>query len=307
MRSVKEDTRKASAQQSRRKSHSDVIWAIVFLAPALIAILTMRIVPGISAAYSSLFKALPGGLSVPKFDGLGNYVKLFSNPEFIDTLVRTIVFNVIINPVQVMISLALAVLMTRRLALQGVWRTLLFIPATIPIVGSSIAWGAGMRQDGPINAVIKALGGKPQPFFTSPSQSLFCVGVVATWVGVGYWMIFLIAGLEDIPTEYYEAASIDRAGPFRTFFSVTVPLLKRQLLFVLVSDTVANFVLFVPIQMLTNGGPQNSSTVLMFDAYRTTFTFSSRNLGSAEVVILMIVMLAAVGIQFLLLREGDDR
>ena len=198
MRSVKEDTRKASAQQSRRKSHSDVIWAIVFLAPALIAILTMRIVPGISAAYSSLFKALPGGLSVPKFDGLGNYVKLFSNPEF-------------------------------------------------------------------------------------------------------------IAGLEDIPTEYYEAASIDRAGPFRTFFSVTVPLLKRQLLFVLVSDTVANFVLFVPIQMLTNGGPQNSSTVLMFDAYRTTFTFSSRNLGSAEVVILMIVMLAAVGIQFLLLREGDDR
>lgn len=298
---------RAVTARPRRRSRREAVWAAVFLAPAVIAILVMRVAPGIDAAWSSLFKALPGGLAEPTFAGLSSYGKLFSNPDFVATLVRTIVFNLIINPLQVFISLVLAVLMTRRIPARGAWRTLLFVPATIPIVGSSIAWGAGLRQDGPVNAILKALGGQPQPFFTSASQALASIMLVATWIGVGYWMIFLIAGLEDIPREYYEAASIDRAGPLRTFFSLTLPLLKRQLLFVLVADTVANFVLFVPVQMLTNGGPQNSTTLLMFDAYRTTYGYGSRNLGAAEVVILMMIMLFFVGLQFALLNERDKK
>ena len=183
---------------------------------------------------------------------------------------------------------------------------MLFIPVTIPIVGSCIAWGAALEPQGPVNALITALGGEPQPFFTSPNQALACIIVLASWIGIGYWMLFLIAGLQSIPSELYDAAKVDQAGPVRTFFSVTLPLLRRPLLFVLVADTVANFVLFVPVQLLTQGGPQGSTTLLMFEAWRTTYGYGSRNLGAAQVVILTAIMLVFVLLQFRLLREDKD-
>jgi len=196
--------------------------------------------------------------------------------------------------------------MIQKIPAAGLWRTLVFVPITSPIVGSCIAWVAALNPQVPVNAILSAIGGNPQPFFTSPGQALACIMVVASWIGIGYWMIFLIAGLQAIPEEIYEASRLDRAGPLRTFFRITIPLLKRPLLFVLVADTVANFVLFVPVQLLTNGGPQGSTTLLMFDAYRTTFGYGSRNLGAAQVVILTLIMLVFVVLQFRLLREERD-
>ena len=119
-------------------------------------------------------------------------------------------------------------------------------------------------------------------------------------------MLFLISGLQAIPEELYDAAKIDRAGPIQTFFYITIPMLKRPLLFVLVADTVANFVLFVPVQMLTQGGPQSSTTLLMFEAYRTTFGYGSRNTGAAQVVLLTVIMLFFVLLQFRLLRQEQE-
>jgi len=293
--------------RSRTKLRSDVRWAVIFLAPAIIAIVTLRIAPTIGALVSSLYKGFPGGVREPDFSGFANYQDLFANPAFVDAVIRTVLFNLVINPLQIGIALLIAVVMTRRIPFKGLWRTLVFIPATIPIVGSSIAWGIALRPDGPINAIIVALGGTAQPFLTSPDQALGSILLVASWIGIGYWMIFLISGLEAIPVEYYEAARIDRAGPIRTFFSITLPLLKRPLLFVLVADTVANFVLFVPVQLLTGGGPQSSTTLLMFDAYRTTYGYGSRNLGAAEVIILTLIMLFFVLLQFRLLREENSK
>ncbi|CAM3369683.1 carbohydrate ABC transporter permease [Occultella aeris] len=291
----------APRRLSRRRK--ELAWAVIFLAPAIIAILTLRIAPSIGAVISSLHRGFPGGVLEPVFSGFRNYSDLLANEAFRDTVVRTVVFNVIINPLQVAIALMVAVLVTRRVGAPGLWRTLIFIPATVPIVGSSIVWGVALRPEGPINAIIEALGGTPQPFFTSGDQALASIMLVLSWIGIGYWMLFLISGIQSIPEEYYEAARLDRAGPIRTFFSITIPLLKRPLLFVLVADTVANFVVFVPIQMLTNGGPQNSTTMQMFNAYRTTYTYGSKNLGAAEVVILTLIMLVFVAIQFRMLRE----
>jgi len=283
----------------------ELFWAVVFLLPAGLAIVSMRIAPALGAFWTSLHKGFPGGLKDPAFSGFENYVALFTSPAFGETVLRTVLFNVILNPVQILIALMLAVLMTRRLHLRGLWRILLFVPATIPIVGSSIVWGIAMRPDGPLNAILDALGLGRQPFLTSSTHALASIMLVATWVGVGYWMLFLISGIEAIPDEYYEAARLDRAGPIRTFFHITLPMLKRPLLFVLVADTVANFVLFVPIQMLTGGGPQNSTTMLMFDAYRTSYTYSDKNLGAAQVIVLTLIMLIFVAAQFALLREDE--
>ena len=300
--SVRRDAGGPRVNRSRRRT-KELWWAAAFLAPALVAIATLRIAPTVSAAVSSLYKGFPGGVRPATFSGLANYQELVGNEMFRDTVLRTIVFNVIINPVQVAIALVISVLLTRRILAPNVWRMLVFVPATVPIVGSSIVWGIALRPEGPINAIISALGGSPQPFLTSSSQAMASIMLVISWIGIGYWMLFLVSGLESIPEEYFEAAKLDRAGPVRTFFSITIPLLKRPLLFVLVADTVANFVLFVPIQMLTNGGPENSTTMQMFNAYRTTYTYSSKNLGAAEVMILTVIMLAFVALQFRLLRE----
>jgi multiple sugar transport system permease protein len=289
----------------RRRRVGEVKWAVIFLTPALAALLLLRIAPAIDAIKTSVYRGFPGGIIPDTFAGLANYRLLFGDPNFLDTIVRTLVFNLVINPLQIFLALLLAVLMVQRIPLAGVWRTLVFIPVTIPIVGSSIAWSAALNPRGPVNALISALGGDPQPFFTSPGQSVASIITVASWIGIGYWMLFLIAGLGAVPQELYEASRVDGAGAIRTFFSITIPMLKRPLLFVLVADTVANFVLFVPIQLLTNGGPQSSTTQLMFDAYRTTFAYGSRNTGAAETVILTVIMLAFVLLQFRLLREKE--
>jgi multiple sugar transport system permease protein len=293
----------AATKRRRAGRRHELIWAAIFLAPAIAALIVLRIVPTVGAVTQSLYKAFPGGIIPATFHGLGNYESLFADPNFVDTIVRTLVFNVVINPLQIAVALLLAVLFVQKIPAVGVWRTLVFVPITVPIVGSCIAWGAALNPNGPVNALISALGGDPQPFLTSPHQALACIILLASWIGIGYWMLFLISGLQAIPEELYDAAKIDRAGAIRTFFSITIPMLKRPLLFVLVADTVANFVLFVPVQLLTQGGPQNSTTLLMFDAYRTTYGYGSRNLGAAEVVILTGIMIFFVLLQFRLLRE----
>lgn len=293
----------ATKPRRHRGRRRQAFWAIIFLAPAIASLVVLRIWPTASAAISSIFEAFPGGLSEPTFAGGANYLTLFEDPNFVATIWRTIGFNLIINPLQIMLALVVAVLLTQRLAFAGLWRTFIFIPVTIPIVGSCIAWSALFQPNGPLNALIELFGGNPQPFLTSPDQALACILIIASWIGIGYWMLFLIAGLQAIPLELYEAARIDKAGPIRTFFQITIPMLRRPLLFVLVADTVANFVLFVPVQLLTKGGPENSTTMLMFDVYRTTFTYGSRNLGAAQVVILTLIMLFFVVLQFRLLRE----
>ena len=298
--------RPAPLRRRRAGRRLELFWGAVFLVPVLVSLVVLRIVPAVGAISSSLYKAFPGGIIPATYAGLANYRSLFGDPNFNATIVRTIVFNLVINPLQILVALLVAVLFVQRIPLVGLWRTLLFVPVTIPIVGSCIAWGAALNPEGPVNAIISALGGKPQPFFTSPGQALACIIVIASWIGIGYWMLFLVSGLQAIPEELYDAAKIDRAGPFRTFVHITIPMLRRPLLFVLVADTVANFVLFVPIQLLTGGGPQSSTTLLMFEAYRTSYAYGSRNLGAAQVVLLTVIMVFFVLLQFRLLREEGE-
>lgn len=298
----------AEPRPRRRRAgrRSEGLWAVVFLSPAVLSLVVLRVVPTVGAVRASLYKAFPGGIIPATYAGLHNYDSLFGDPTFLGTIARTILFNLVINPLQIILALLVAVLLVQRIPGAGLWRTLIFVPVTIPIVGSCIAWGAALNPEGPVNALLSALGGHPQPFFSSPHQALACIVVLASWIGIGYWMLFLISGLQALPEELYDAAKIDQAGPVQTFFHITIPLLKRPLLFVLVADTVANFVLFVPVQLLTQGGPQGSTTLLMFDAYRTSFGYGSRNLGAAEVVLLTAIMLFFVVLQFRVLREERE-
>ena len=138
-------------------------------------------------------------------------------------------------------------------------------------------------------------------------QALFCIIVMVSWVGVGYWMTFLVAGLKDIPSSLYEAAEIDGASRWQQFRFITLPQLRRPLTFVLVADTVANFLVFAPVQILTGGGPEGSTDLIMNNLYSRAFITNDTSGAAAQTLILVSIVVFVVAIQFRLMmpKEGQ--
>jgi multiple sugar transport system permease protein len=128
---------------------------------------------------------------------------------------------------------------------------------------------------------------------------------IATWKGASFWMIFLWAGLQDIPRQLYEAARIDGAGGISRFFRITFPLLRRPLLFVLITDTAVNFLLFVPMFLLTRGGPSYSTNVLMYEAYKSGFVYGDMGRALALVMVLLVLVITTVAAQFRLFSQEE--
>lgn len=283
----------------------NLIAACGFLAPTAVLILLLRLLPAGAALSDSTRNVLPGSLAPAKFIGFQGFLSLISGESFWHSIRQTLIFNLFVNPIQILIALALAVLLTRNLPASGLWRTLIFLPSAVPLAGSSIVWGIALRPDGPVNGVLALVGVPAQPWFTSPDQVITSLIILASWIGIGYWMIFLVAGLNDIPSVYFEAARVDGAGAIRTFFYITLPMLRRPLLFVLVADTVANFVLFAPVQILTRGGPEKASNFMMYDIFHRSYELSDPYTASVQLVVLLIIMIAIVVVQFRLLGGSD--
>lgn len=268
----------------------------LFLGPALLLLLITRIVPVGEAIITSLNDPESGTF-------FGAYAALWESSSFLNSLQVTLLFNLIINPAQVIGSLALAVLMSQKLKLEGLMRLVIFLPAAIPQSVATVMWGIMLRPDeGLINSVLQLIGIAPQPFLTSPEQALYSIMVIASWVGMGYWMMFLVAGLKDIPDSMIEAAKLDGAGWWQRFFHVVLPMMARPLAFVLVAATVQNFLLFVPVQVLTQGGPAGSTNLLMHEIYRQAYTFTDMPFAMAQVMVLTLITLIVVIIQFRFLR-----
>ncbi|MFJ2833248.1 carbohydrate ABC transporter permease [Streptomyces sp. NPDC087263] len=289
----------------RRRRIGNLTAAALFLTPALALIVVLRLVPVIQAVNDATHTSLPGSTLPPSWAGAANFTALWHSHQFWTSVQQTLLFNVIVNPLQIVVALALAVLLTRNLPATGLWRTLIFLPAAVPMTGSAVVWGIALRPDGPVNAALGSVGIGQQPFLTGPNQVVGSLILIASWIGVGYWMIFLIAGLNDIPQVYYEAAEVDGAGPLRQFWSVTLPQLRRPLLFVLVADTVSNFVLFAPMQILTNGGPEQKSNFLMYDIFHNSFDLADPHTAAAELLVLLALMIVIVAVQFRLLRSTE--
>lgn len=274
--------------------------ALLLLAPAVISLALFRLWPAGKAVLTS-FEEISGGF------GFGNYEYLFTTPDFQQMLLVTLLFNLVINPVQVILALALALLIQQRLPGTTLWRMLAFAPTALPIAVGAIVWNVAFRtEDGPINAFLASLGLDKIPWLTTSTFAMTAVIIMACWVGVGYWMVFLLAGLNEIPQSIYQAAEIDGAGWWRTTFSIVIPLIRRQLLFVLIATTVVNFLMFAPIQIMTSGGPNGSTNLIMYSAYNQAFGFNDQPLAAAHVVIIMAILLVIVGVQFKLLKGKED-
>lgn len=292
--------------KSRRARRQNNGWiALAFLAPALVALFFLRLLPAAIAAGQSLFHTSILQIS-PTFVGLGNYIGLFQDPDFRGSLGVTLLFAVIINPLQIAASFLLAVLFTRKVPAGRIWRSFVIVPVAVPPAVIAVVWNVILQPDGLANGILGIFGIGKQPFLTSSNQALASIIVLLSWAGVGYWMLFLISGINDVPQETLEAATLDGAGAFRRIWSVVLPLVRRPLAFVLVADTVSNFTVFAPSQILTQGGPNGSTNLLMYDIYTRAYSLNDTNRAEAEVVILVAITLIIVAVQFRLLRSDNS-
>ncbi len=238
-----------------------------------------------------------------EFVGLANFLELVRDPVILRATWNTLLFNLVVTPTQIVLALGLAVLVNRKGKAVQAFRSLFFMPAVISLVVASIVWKLMYAPDsGLINGLLIAVGIPAQTFLTSQAQAMASVMGMVVWKGVGYWMVILLAGLKDIPEGIQEAAIVDGAGPSRRFFSITLPLLSPTLLFVVVADTVINFLLFVPVYVMTQGGPSEATTLLMFEVYRNAFVYTRFGYAAAISTALLLVIAVAVSVQMRFLR-----
>ena len=280
----------------------------LFLAPALIGTIAFKLYPIFIGFWESLiYTSFSGGAEKRIFVWFENYQYLFDDKIFWKSLEITAFLTIIINPLQIAMSLGLALLLMRKSKFIRIIRSLYLLPIGIALPIATIIWGLMLDPNqGLINGLIGVFGIPPQPFLVSENQALWCIIAIATWKGVAFWMLFLLAGLEDIPKQYYEAAEIDGATPCQKFRYVTIPQLKRTILFVFVADTAANFVLMVPMIILTKGGPLQSTNVLIYEGYRSGFYYQDWGRSLSIITILTVITLIVIGLQLLFLSEKNE-
>ena len=275
----------------------------MLLLPALVLLVAFRVGPAFVGLSESLFST-KFGPDHGEFVGLANFARLFSDPVFQQSLRVTLLFNVVVNPLQTLLAFGLALLLNQRLPGITALRTIMLIPIAISLNISSAIWLIMYDPGGLFNGMLTSLGLPAQPFLLDPGQALWSIAALASWVGVPLWSLFFLAGLQGISADVDEAATVDGAGRWQRLRFITVPLLKPVFVFVLASATVANFLLFVPVLLMTQGGPQLSTNLLMHEAYRRGLVFGDTGLGSAMVVLLMILAGIAVSVT---LRTGRNR
>jgi len=276
-----------------------------FLLPAMLLLIIFKIYPILLGVYESFFTYS----FVEKetiFSGLSNYINLFTDNTVRNAIKVTLVFNIVVNPVQILLSFGLALLLMVKLRGQRVFRTVHMIPVAVSFTIACTLWGVLLSpEQGLMNSILNMFGIANQSFLNDKNQALGWVIVLASWKGLGYWALFFITGLEEVPGQLYEAASLDGANYWQSLRWVTMPQMKQTFKFVIVSDTIANFILFVPAYVLTGGGPKGATDFLMYRIYRTAYQYSDINLASAMIVVLLVMLGIIVGAENFLLRDKE--
>lgn len=271
----------------------------LMLTPVLIIIFVFKLFPMASVVIESFIR-----------DGeftFRTYEILFGDKNFWQALWTTIKMNMVMIPLQVVLSLILALLVNNMVKGIGIFRSIYYLPVTMAISVAAITWDLMANYNsGVFNSIISFLGFEKQGLFTDANQALWFIVIMATWKGCGMWMMYILAGLKGVDTSIYESAKLDGAGYFRTLFSITLPLIKRTMLFVVVANTSANMLLFAPMKLITEGGPQNSTNVLMYEIYKSAFRNGNASRAGAITTILLLIVLIVVILQFRMLNEKDN-
>lgn len=278
----------------------------LLLLPSMLLIGVFKIYPIFYSLVESFFKSGRGG--VARFVGFDNYASLFSEPTFGNSLGVTLWFCIVTTTIQVVLAIVLALFLNHQSKAVRISRTLIYIPVSVSMVIACTVWNLFFSAStGILNTVLSAFGLRQQPFLTSPDQALYVILFICCWKGIPYWMMFLLAGLQNINASIYEAARLDGAGYLTTLFRITLPMLKNSLVFVIVSDTLINVFMFVPVYLLTDGGPSMATDTLMYEAYRSAFSYGNYPRAYALVTVMMVIAMIIAAAQMLITQGNEPR
>jgi ABC-type sugar transport system permease subunit len=285
------------------KKLKDALTALLFVLPALINFSIFRYYPIIWSARASFWDySLLGGFR--KYLGFGNYVRLFGDKFFWQSMGVTSKFFLMYVPVVVVLALLLAVFTNQRKPGMGAMRAIIFIPVVTSFVVVSIIWGMLLNKDvGLINSILSTLGFSRISFLMNKENALPTIAMISIWKNVGYSVIVLAAGLKSIPGEMYEAAIVDGANNWQKFWNITLPMISRQLMFVTVWATLGAFQVFIPVYSLTHGGPSRATNVIVYYIYSKAFQFGEMGYASAMSMVLLLVLLVVSVFQMRLFKR----
>src|ERR1700737_625845 len=288
------------------RSRKETLAAGLFILPDFVGLLIFGAVPMALSLSLGFFSV--DGFGGYKFIGLANYNRMFHDPLFLESIEVTIVYVVCLVPGLYVSGLGLALLVRQRIPLVGLWRTLFFMPYVVSLVVVALIWKVMLIDKvGFINRMLELVGLQGRSWLGDPNLALGAVLVVTIWFLMGYYMIIFLSGLQDIPREYYEAARIDGANSWAMFTKITLPLLRPTSFFVVLVSTVgavsgssASDLIYV----MTNGGPANSTSLVVFYIYQQAFKFNNYGYAAAMASVLVVVLLAMTVVLFGLTRGG---
>lgn len=282
------------------------LWFNMLAVSLLMVFLVIPAIMAVAFSFTDFYTLKPDHIQLI---GLQNYVSLFQDELFWKCLANTSYFVVVLVPVESLIALLLAMLINIDLKGKTFYRTSFFMPVIASITVVSILWTFLYNpSNGLINALLNSLNLPSQRFLRSSSQAMNSIIVMTIWQGVGYQMIIFLAGLKEIPMDYYEASSIDGAGKVRQFFFITLPSLKNVISFILIYVTIQAFKLFVQPYIMTNGGPKNSTRSLVQFIYQQGFQYKKAGYASAaSVVFFLTVVLISLILKKVLIRDEQKQ
>lgn len=286
--------------------------AWTFVAPALVALGVFFFLPIVAAlllSFTDFDLYALADLHNLRFVGLGNYLTLAKTPLFWQVLGNTIEFVILGVPLSIATSLGAALLINSKLArFRGLFRTIFFAPVVTTLVAVAVIWRYLFNtQFGVINWLLGLIGLGPIDWLGSPHWAMPAIVVFAVWKNFGYNMIILLAGLQTIPDDLYEAARIDGAGPIAQFRHVTLPALAPVMLVVSILTMAAYFQLFAEPYVMTQGGPVQSTTSILYLMFTQGFQFWNLGYATAVAFVLFVILFVLTLAQVRLSRRWSDR
>lgn len=284
-----------------QKARTEAITGLVFIAPTIIGLLILNYYPIFETVWQSLCKTGDFGLG-NTFVGLKNFVTLFHDPEVFSTLFNSFKYAVLSLPLTIVISLVLAVLLNRKMKARGLYRTIYFLPMVCAPAAIAMVWKWMFNQDyGLLNHIFHT----KINWITDPTIALIAIVVVGVWSSIGYNMILLLGGLQDIPKDYYEAAAVDGSSGVHSFIHITIPMLSPMLFFIIQTGIMGALQLFdLPFMIMDDSSrawPSVKTITYLF--YEYAFVKSNRGYGAA----IIMFLIAIISILTFLLQKSEKK
>jgi multiple sugar transport system permease protein len=288
----------------RSRNLKALLIGAAFLSPTLVVFSVFVIFPVVFSFFLSFHKWNMFGTGT-EFVGFDNYRAILTNPEFWSVLRNTAFYTFGTVPLNMVVALAAAFVLNKEIIGRRILRTCFFIPVIMSPVAAAVIWRWVYEPNfGLLNYGLSLIGIPGVNWLNDPTAAMFALIGMGVWKSFGVNMVLFAAGLQGIPEQYYEAAQIDGAGPWRQFWNITVPLLSPTTFFILVMSVIGSFQVFDTVYVLTSGGPLGSTKVLVFYLYEYAFKYFEMGYASAVAYLLFALVFVLTLVQVKYMKGG---